>query len=71
MLSSLGGLLGVAAGLGLCALLRTAIPGLPVQTPALYVVVAVAVSLVMGLASGVTPAKRAAGLDPIEALRAE
>jgi putative ABC transport system permease protein len=36
-----------------------------------YVVVAVAISLAMGLASGVTPAKRAAELDPIDALRAE
>jgi putative ABC transport system permease protein len=71
VLSTLGGLLGVGVGLGLCALLRTAIPGLPVQTPMVYVVVAVAVSLAMGLASGVSPAKRAAGLDPIEALRAE
>ncbi|MGB3564465.1 MAG: ABC transporter permease [Thermoanaerobaculia bacterium] len=70
-LSTLGGLLGVAVGLGLCALLRTAIPGLPVQTPVVYVVAAVAVSLAMGLASGVSPARRAAGLDPIEALRAE
>jgi putative ABC transport system permease protein len=71
VLSTLGGLLGVGLGLGLCALLRTAIPGLPVQTPVGYVVAAVAISLAMGLASGVTPAKRAAELDPIEALRAE
>jgi putative ABC transport system permease protein len=71
VLSTLGGLLGVATGLGLCALLRTAVPGLPVQTPMVYVVVAVAISLAMGLASGVTPAKRAAELDPIDALRAE
>jgi putative ABC transport system permease protein len=71
VLSTLGGLLGVAVGLGLCALLRTAVPGLPVQTPMVYVVMAVAISLAMGLASGVTPAKRAAELDPIEALRAE
>jgi putative ABC transport system permease protein len=70
-LSTLGGLAGVIAGLGLCALLRTAVPGLPVATPPQFVVAAVAVSLATGLASGVLPARRAAALDPVEALRAE
>jgi putative ABC transport system permease protein len=59
------------AGLGLAALLRTAVPGLPVETPAAFVLLAVAVSVATGLASGVLPARRAARLDPVEALRAE
>ena len=71
MLSTLGGLAGLAVGLGLCGLLRAALPGLPVSTPPAFVVAAVAVSLGTGLASGVLPAARAAALDPIEALRAE
>jgi putative ABC transport system permease protein len=70
-LSTLGGVAGVAAGLGLAALLRLAVPGLPVHTPPEFVAMAVGVSLVTGLLSGVLPARRAAALDPIEALRAE
>ena len=70
-LAGLGGTVGLLVGLGIAALLRLAIPGLPVHTPPLFVVLAVAISLVTGLVSGVLPARRAARLDPIEALRAE
>jgi putative ABC transport system permease protein len=71
VLALIGGVGGLAAGLGIAAALRAFVPGLPVQTPPEYVLAAVAVSFATGLAAGVLPARRAAALDPIEALRAE
>jgi putative ABC transport system permease protein len=70
-LSTAGGVLGLAGGMGLCAILRAAFPGLPVHTPASFVGLALVVSFVAGIVSGVLPALRAARLDPIEALRTE
>ena len=71
MVALLGGAAGVAIGLGLGAVLRWFVPDLPVETPLSFVLVALGVSLAVGLVSGVLPARRAAQLDPIEALRAE
>ena len=71
VLAVLGGLAGLAGGYGLAELVHLAVPGLPVQTPPEFAIAAVAVSLVTGLVAGVGPARRAARLDPVEALRAE
>jgi putative ABC transport system permease protein len=70
-LTVMGGVCGVAVGLGIAALLRIGVPGLPVYTPPSYVVAAVVVSALAGLIAGVLPARRAAALDPVEALHAE
>jgi putative ABC transport system permease protein len=70
-LSTLGGVVGLLGALGILALARTAVPGLPVTTPLSFVLLALGVSFVTGLVSGVLPALRAARLDPIEALRTE
>jgi putative ABC transport system permease protein len=67
----LGGAAGVAIGMGLGAAIRWFVPGLPIETPLSFVLLALAVSVGVGLVSGVLPARRAAELDPIEALRAE
>ena len=71
LLSFVGGILGVATGIGIARAIKLALPGFPVHTPVRYVVAALVVSLVVGLLSGALPARRAAGLDPAEALRAE
>ena len=70
-LATLGGIAGVVLGLGLGVALRLVVPGLPVETPLRFVLAGLAVSVLTGLVSGVAPARRAAALDPIEALRAE
>ncbi len=70
-LSLAGGALGVGAGIGIARGIQWLLPGLPVHTPPVFVVAALVVSLAVGLASGVMPARRAARLDPVEALRAE
>ena len=71
MLSAAGGVLGIAGGFGIAALLRIFFPGLPFSTPTAYVIAALVTSLLVGLASGVLPARRATRLDPVDALRAE
>jgi len=71
LLATIGGAAGVLIGVGIARLGQLLLPGLPVKTPALYVVAALLVSLGVGLVSGVLPARRAARLDPIEALRTE
>lgn len=71
VLAAIGGLSGLALGIGIAQLLHFALPALPVHTPVSYVVLAEGIAIVIGLAAGVIPARRAAQLDPVEALRTE
>ncbi len=71
VLSTIGGAMGLVAGMGLAWLIRLAVPALPVHTPPEYILLALAVSSTVGLLSGILPARRAAALDPVEALAAE
>ncbi|MBI3222533.1 MAG: ABC transporter permease [Nitrosomonadales bacterium] len=71
LLSALGGLAGLALGVGIAQGLHLLFPALPVHTPWLFAVAAELTAVSIGLAAGVTPALRAARLDPVEALHAE
>jgi putative ABC transport system permease protein len=70
-LAAVGGLAGLIIGLGIAGLLRLAVPELPVHTPWIYVVLAEFLAVFVGIISGILPARRAARLDPVEALRNE
>jgi putative ABC transport system permease protein len=70
-LSLLGGVIGVLVGVGLAHLIRLAVPDLHVLVRAWTILVSLGFALAVGLFFGVYPAKKAAELDPIEALRYE
>ena len=69
-LATLGGVMGVAAGWSLAQLIAFASP-LPSRVTAWSVVLALSLGLGVGLVFGVYPARRAARMDPIDALRFE
>jgi putative ABC transport system permease protein len=70
LLSLLGGVLGIMAGIG-ASELASYYFGLPTLVSTTSVIIAVAVSTIIGIFFGFYPARKAAQLDPIEALRYE
>jgi len=71
VLAALGGAAGLALGWGIAAILAVAVPALPVHTPWSYAIAAEISAILIGLVAGVLPARHAAMLDPLEALRSE
>jgi putative ABC transport system permease protein len=70
VLALFGGVLGIAIGLGLAAA-GSAVMDVPFNADLRVIALAFAVSALIGVVFGFFPARRAARLDPIEALRRE
>jgi putative ABC transport system permease protein len=70
ILSVIGGIIGILTGVGIAQLL-SALSGLSVVTNPLIIAIAVVFAAFIGVFFGYYPAKKAANMNPIEALRFE
>jgi putative ABC transport system permease protein len=71
MLSTIGGIAGVATALGIGLLLTFVLTGFSAAAPLWAIAAGLASSVAVGVAAGYWPARNAAALDPVDALRYE
>ena len=71
LLSAAGGIAGLALGIGIVAVTHVTLPSMPATISPLYVVLALTIAVAIGLIAGVLPARSAARLEPLDALRTE
>ena len=71
MLAAAGGIAGIALVVLVISGAKLMAPDLPLALNPLYLFLALLLSMGVGLVSGIAPAIRAAGFNPIEALRDE
>ncbi len=71
LLSGIGGLFGLLCGATLIETLRIVFPDLPLVYSIPYAVASELLALLIGLIAGVVPARQAALMDPVDALRTE
>lgn len=70
IISQLGGICGIVLGI-LCGNLVSVLTGGVFVVPWMWILIGVALCLIVGVGSGYLPARKAASLDPVEALRYE
>jgi putative ABC transport system permease protein len=70
VMAAIGGAMGVTLAYGIAGLTKAA-TSVPINVPFIAVLAAEAISAAVGIFFGVYPARKAAGLQPIEALRQE
>ncbi len=70
VMAAIGGAMGVVLAYGVAELMKVA-ASIPMNVPLVAVLIAEVISAAVGIFFGVYPAKKAAGLQPIEALRQE
>ena len=71
VLTGAGGVIGVLLGLGISLLIHLFVPSLPSAVPLWSILLAVTVSMSVGLFFGMYPEVKASRIDPVEALRYE
>ena len=71
LLAGVGGVGGLALGMALVLLAQWALPAMPATISPVYVALSLALAVTIGLVAGVLPARSAALLEPLDALRAE
>lgn len=70
IISQLGGIFGIILGIIMGNVIGTLV-GAQFFIPWMWIIIGVTICFIVGIASGYIPASRAAGLDPVEALRYE
>lgn len=71
LLSMIGGVAGLCLAFAILGVLIVLLPDFPVSISPLYLALAILISFLTGLFSGVIPARQAAQLDPVTALQSE
>ena len=71
LLAALGGVGGLALGAAIIETVKLFVPALPLSYSLPYAIAAEVIAIVIGAIAGVLPARQAAAMDPVEALRTE
>ena len=71
LLAAVGGIGGLVLGAAIVETVKLFIPALPLSYSLPYAVAAEIIAIVIGAIAGVLPARQAAAMDPVEALRTE